>query len=71
MSTYAAGPHRYFSGVFWDTAPGDAIGCCDFGPDNPIHDVPCPECGTAHGVTYACPPADEIEEAKRADPAEG
>jgi hypothetical protein len=30
-------PHRYFSGVFHDTYPGEAIGCCDLPRNHPAH----------------------------------
>jgi hypothetical protein len=54
MSYNQTGPHRYDSGVYFDTAPEDVVSCCNKRRDDPIHDVPCPRCGTAHGVTYEC-----------------
>jgi hypothetical protein len=54
MSESTKTPHRYDSGVYHDTGPGDAIGCCTRPPSDPVHDVPCPQCGNVHGVTYDC-----------------
>jgi hypothetical protein len=49
-------PHRFNSGVYWDTAPGEALSCCEKWSGHPIHNVPCRRCDQVHGVTYQCPP---------------
>lgn len=47
-------PHRYDSGVYHDTEPGDAVGCCNEWRGHAIHNVPCGLCGTVHSVYMPC-----------------
>jgi hypothetical protein len=50
-------PHRYDSGVGFDTAPNDPIfPCCDAPFGDPIHDVPCERCGQRASTRHYCNP---------------